>query len=343
MPAPVRLSPEELARLDTSITNFLNNYTVPSLEHLQDRHPPRTPSEAVGGGLTAGRLVSAVPVTPYSLASASTRPFPPTPPQSSPGNDGPFKTGPGLLPPTTAMPSGNKSMALDSELRRLYEERIVVMRKNEAEKVRQLTEEHQTALTRARSEAELAIRQCDELRKTRDESERALRAEIARLQDDFARLGQNERNRGTIGAPGATTTSANGHANCVGRQDHERQIARLIADFDRERRASARILHSKVRAQLALAMPRLRERLSAQANASAEAAIARCREACRRTVAKAREEAESERRVAIRAAREEAEARFREWQGRAREKLRLRVLQARNEAERAVLERLGRQ
>lgn len=316
----IHMTPDELARLDTSITNYLNTYTVPSLSHLGlDR--TNTENNMIGGGLTAGRLMSSSvqnntntnrnpPLTPYSVGTLSTRPFPPTPPQTSPTNDLKHTAVPAKQVP---LATGNSN---NSNATRLYEERIEVMRRNEQERLRILEQEHQQQIDRLSAELERYRVKADQLA-----------GEKARLEREVDRLSSQLQS--------ATTSNTNSDV----RLQYEQRIADLLATFESERQASKKLLQTHVRSQLALLLPKLKQRFTARLHRHLD----QLRLEHSRQLDSLRLQHVHERQLLQRQAREDAELQFKEWQQKAKEKMRVRVMQARNEAERRVLESLRQQ
>lgn len=127
-------------------------------------------------------------------------------------------------------------------------------------------------------------------------------------------------------------------------REHDAKIANLVRQFDREKAAALEILKSKVKAEVSLLIPRIKDkcqRVYAERFQSLRDSLAsKFRQHYEDKVRMIREEAASERRMWQRQAREQIERERDEMEQKVKAKYELRLMDMKNECERRILQRL---
>lgn len=128
------------------------------------------------------------------------------------------------------------------------------------------------------------------------------------------------------------------------RMEHDSKIANLVRHFEREKAAALEILRSKVKAEISLLIPRIKEQYlraySSKLKGIKEDMASRLRTEFEAKMKRLREEQAMERRLWQRQTRETVERERQEALQKLKAKYELRLMDVRNECERRILQRL---
>lgn len=128
------------------------------------------------------------------------------------------------------------------------------------------------------------------------------------------------------------------------KREHDLRITQLINQFEQEKRSAMDIMRTRIKTELSLIIPKLKQQFKdtytqsiTKARISAESAAQGKYEQALRSV---REEHLRDKEQSLRDLKARYELERREWQEKLKEKYELRLMQARNECERQILNRL---
>ena len=265
-----------------------------------------------------------------------TRP-PPTPPQSSPNNH--FLKRPQLAAANTlplAQQQQQQQQQVEhakvnpqQELKRLYEDRIELVKQSEQEKLRAAERHWEETLNKLRAEYDRMRTEHLQVLKERDELDLKYKQEITKLEHRLKSL-----------ACSSNTNNTHHNQQQSIQAQYERKIADLCRQFEQEKRASTAIMQTKMKSQLSVLVPKLREKIRTECEREVNALIDKTKQECNQKLAELKQQHYKEKRQIREQATEDARQELSIWRQKVKEKMRIKLAQVENEAERKVLARL---
>lgn len=363
--------PEELDRLDAS--HFEPD--SPNDDSYVQRF--RNLEASINGTLNGLRTTSQLPSnwpqnnnfeTSPALPNLGHQPF--TPPSSQPFSIEKKPTGGNSFMRTL---SGERDQALE-EMRRICDQRVEMMRRDEADRFKRLDVEYKQQIQKLQQDLDGMLFQHQQVIKLKNEVESGLQTELEiakrdlrkekekwemereRLQRTIRELKEKIRElerRGLGGRSRTVSFSADvddysGYQRRLGQlqRDNDVKIASLVRQFEKEKQAALEILKTKVRAELGVLIPKIKEQChrtySDRIQGLRESLARQFRGQYEETLRRMKEEHSIERRLWQRQTRDQLEYAKAEIVQKLKSKYELRIMDIKNECERRILDRLRR-